>query len=260
MRFTLRTKLILLTTLLVTVIMAESTYFYTIREMNTRRAAVWDQIGRLARNIATIKLLAQQDWSFYQDYISQLMLVNDDIVYIAIYDDRQSLRAHTLNFDLIDINAAKTTTLSKNAQGNIVRRLDRGLIAEESRNDFSTQQVNIQVGEKVLGRVHVGFSLIKINDEIRNSIFVNIIMALVFIIIFSIIAALLSRRLTLPLERLSGAMSAIVVGDLDQEVVVENRDEIGKLAATFNDMVKGLRERSIKPCVPGLLPSFDGGS
>jgi len=60
--------------------MAESTYFYTIREMKTKRAAVEDQIQRLARNIATIKLLDQQDWSVYQDYISQIMEVNDDIV------------------------------------------------------------------------------------------------------------------------------------------------------------------------------------
>ena len=44
MQFTLRAKLILLTTLLVTIIMAESTYFYTIREMKAKRAAVEDQI------------------------------------------------------------------------------------------------------------------------------------------------------------------------------------------------------------------------
>jgi len=243
MRFTLRSKLILLTTLLVTIIMAESTYFYTIREMKAKRAAVEDQIERIARNIATIKLLDQQDWSDYQDYINQIMNVNDDIVYIAIYDDRQSLRAHTLNTELVDIEIS--TFLSRTVQGEYVSRLDRGEVTEDSRDDLRTQRVNIQIGDRILGRVHVGFSLIKINDEINDNIIFNVVMALVFIAIFSGLAAMLSRRLTRPLERLSGAMSAIVTGDLDQEVVVENRDEIGKLSNTFNDMVKGLRERSI---------------
>ena len=83
MRFTLRSKLILLTTLLVTVIMAESTYFYTIREMKAKRAAVEDQIERIARNIATIKLLDQQDWSDYQDYINQIMTISMSIQWVT---------------------------------------------------------------------------------------------------------------------------------------------------------------------------------
>jgi len=130
-------------------------------------------------------------------------------------------------------------------QGDIVRRLDQGAVAPESQKDLKTQKVNIEIGEKVIGNVHVGFSLIKINDEIINNIYFNVVMALIFIAIFSGLAAILSRRLTMPLERLSGAMTAIVTGDLDQEVIVENTDEIGRLANTFNDMVKGLRERGI---------------
>ncbi|MFQ6112636.1 MAG: SpoIIE family protein phosphatase [bacterium] len=243
MRFKLRTKLILLTTILVTVIMVDVTYFFTIRELRDKRAAVESQTERIARNIATMQLVDRLDWSLYQNYISQLMAFNDDLVYIAIYDDRQLLRAHTLNLDLIDIE--QTRRLSKRAKADIVRRLDRGSVAEESQADLRTQTVNIQLGDRVLGSVHVGFSLIEINNELRQKIVRNVVMALVFLVIFGAISFFLSSRLSRPLERLSAAMSGIAAGNLEQRVVVENRDEIGQLAQTFNEMVEGLRERRI---------------
>lgn len=239
----LRTKLIVLTTLLVTVIMANVTYFFTIRELNTKRAAVELQMERIARNIATMQLLDRLDWGVYQNYISQLMAFNDDIVYIAIYDDRNWLRAHSLNLALIEID--QTHNLTQRKLANIVRRLDRGSIAEESQEDLRTQTVNIQLGDRILGRVRIGFSLIKINDELRFGIVRNVMMALVFLAIFGALSFLLSLKLSRPLEQLNTAMAAVAKGDLEQQVVVASHDEIGQLAHSFNEMVEGLRERQI---------------
>lgn len=243
MKLTLRTKLIMLSTLLVTIIMGNVTYFFTVRELQSKREAVESQIERIARNIATMQLLDRQDWSDYQNYISQLMAFNDDIVYIAIYDDRQSLRAHTLSLDHLDID--RNRPLTRRVQADIVRRLDQGAVADESREDLRTHKVNILFGDRVLGSVHVGFSLIEINRDLRQGILRNVVIAVVFFFIFSFLSTLLSRRLTGPLERLNKAMGAIAKGDLEQRVVVESRDEIGQLAQTFNEMVEGLRERRI---------------
>ncbi|MFQ5753993.1 MAG: PP2C family protein-serine/threonine phosphatase [bacterium] len=234
MKFTLRTKFIILTTFIVTFTMADVTYFLTIRGLQDKRAAVELQMKRIAQNIATMKLLDRQNWSDYQNYISQLMAFNDDIIYIAIYDERNWLRAHTLNTDLVEID--KTPPLSKRRRAEIVRRLDAGLITEESQKDLRTQTVNIQSGDRVLGSVHVGFSLIKINNEVQNRIIRNIGMAILFIVLYNILVIFLSRRLTQPLERLSRAMAAIAQGRLQQQVKVESRDEIGQLAQTFNQM------------------------
>ncbi len=243
MRFKLRTKLILLTTILVTAIMVDVTYFFTIRELREKKEAVESQIERIARNIATMQLVDRLDWSLYQNYISQLMAFNDDIVYIAIYDDRQLLRAHALNLDLIDID--RTRSMSKRAIAGIVRRLDRGNVAEESQEDLRTQTVNIQLGDRVLGSVHVGFSLIEINNELRQDILRIIVTSMVFLLIFGAFSFFISLRLSRPLERLSTAMAGIAAGNLNQQVEVENRDEIGQLAQTFNIMVEGWREREI---------------
>ena len=242
MKITLRTKLILFSTLLVTVVMTNVTYFFTIREINARRAAIELQVQRIARNIATLQLLDRQDWGVYQNYISQLLAFNPDIVYIAVFDERNTIRAHELNNNLIELDQPIFT---RRMEADLVRRLDGGAVAEESRDDLLRERVNIQVGDRVLGSVSVGFSIIEINEAMQEQIVWNIVMALLFILLFSSLSAWISRRLSRPLERLNHAMNAIRTGNLEQQVEAETHDEIAQLTRSFNEMIAGLRERQI---------------
>ncbi len=242
LNFSLRTKLILLTTFIVTATMAYVMYVSTIRELHERGDAVESQMGRIARNIASMQLVENQSWKTYQNYITQLMPINEDIVYIAIYDERNWLRAHTLNPALVEL---PSNDLPERTRAKIVQRLDKGLVAAESRDDLKTLRVNIQSGDRVLGSVHVGFSLVEINDEQSARLWRNLGMALVLMCFFNVIAVALSRRLSRPLERLSGAMNAIAKGDPERKVAVEGKDEIAQLARNFNQMVEGLRERKL---------------
>jgi len=53
----------------------------------------------------------------------------------------------------------------------------------------------------------------------------------------SLIAWFISRSFTRPLEKLQRATAAIAAGDYSSTVAVHRRDELGKLAASFNSMV-----------------------
>jgi serine phosphatase RsbU (regulator of sigma subunit)/HAMP domain-containing protein len=130
-------------------------------------------------------------------------------------------------------------------QGDIVRKLDSGAISAESMDDLRTEVVNIQVGDRVLGSVNVGFSVIDINDRLREHVVYVILLSMIFLIIFISISILYSRRLTRPLEKLASAMRKINEGNLDQKVEPETQDEIGQLSGSFNIMVEGLKERQI---------------
>ncbi|MCU1592327.1 MAG: diguanylate cyclase with sensor, partial [Frankiales bacterium] len=55
------------------------------------------------------------------------------------------------------------------------------------------------------------------------------------------IAWLLARATTRPLEELGEAAARIASGDLDTAIEVRSRDEVGRLAETFNDMTDDLR-------------------
>ena len=242
MKTTLRTKFIVFSTVLIAGIMISFTYFFTYRELAEKRASVKSQIQRIAQNIATTQLLDRQNWSVYQNYISQLMAVNADIVYIAIYDDRNTLRAHALNDELL---ALEMPVQSRRIEAEIIRRLESGGIAAESREDMRTERVNIMIGDRVLGSVHIGFSVIDINRDLRNGILMNAILGGIFILAAAAVAWLISQRLTRPLERLNRAMLAINDGRIPAKVTPQTHDEIAELAHSFNQMVDGLSEREI---------------
>ena len=58
----------------------------------------------------------------------------------------------------------------------------------------------------------------------------------------SALGVFVSRLLTAPLARLTGAAQAIAAGDLSQRVDVRSKDEIGDLGAAFNGMAASLAE------------------
>lgn len=242
MNLTLRSKLILFTSVLVSVIMIVLTISFTVRQMHLRRQTMVSQIQHIAENIASMQLLNRQEWSVYQNYISQLMSVNEEIVYIAIFDERHLLRAHTLNSEWLELEDA---VRSRKIQADLVLRLDHGEIAEESRDDFQTEHVDIKDGDLVLGSVHVGFSLININRELGEKIALNLLFGAFFVIVFSTLAAWISHRISRPIEQLNEAMLAVRNGDFNQRVISSSRDEIGTLTRSFNAMANGLRERRI---------------
>jgi signal transduction histidine kinase len=55
-----------------------------------------------------------------------------------------------------------------------------------------------------------------------------------------VLGIILARTLTHPLRDLTAAIHAIAKGDLKQHVIVKSRDEIGELAAAFNQMSSDL--------------------
>ncbi len=58
-----------------------------------------------------------------------------------------------------------------------------------------------------------------------------------------VLALYLARRLSRPLIDLEQAARKVKLGDLTVEVKVDSADEVGRLAASFNEMVLGLRQR-----------------
>lgn len=72
----------------------------------------------------------------------------------------------------------------------------------------------------------------------RNIVFV----ALLCLLIMGVIIYFYAGTLVNPITELSAATSVLASGQLDQQVTVNSRDEIGTLADNFNSMVQNLRE------------------
>ena len=242
LRISLKLKIAFVFLFQVIVMMTIVGYIFTVREMNLRKEQMNVRIERLANNIATIRSVETEDWDVYQTYIENQIILNPDIVYIAIFDEKNQLKVHSLNTSWLDLNF-NNRPLTKNEQANVVLQLDRRQIAEESQKDFATKSVNIIVGEKNLGTVNIGFSVVDLNDEMKRNLSRNLQLDVIFIVLAIVISFIISSRIVNPLGKLTAAMRKISQGDLNQELQIKSRDEIGEMAKTFNFMTKGLYEK-----------------
>jgi signal transduction histidine kinase len=57
------------------------------------------------------------------------------------------------------------------------------------------------------------------------------------------IAVIIGWRFTRPIQVLAAAAQRVAAGDLDFQVDIKRRDEVGQLAATFNEMIAGLKSK-----------------
>lgn len=240
-KISLQLKIIFAFVLLVILMMAAVTYIFTIRELSLRVEQVKLRMERLANNIATIRTVEANDWNVYQTYIDNQLKLNPDIIYISILDEIGEMKAFALNIDWIEWEPNRRP--NRFEQADIIQQLEQRQISSESQRDFESKSVNILVGERNLGTVHVGFSLVDLNDEMQSNLIRNFELGLFFIAVAIVIAFLFSIKVVRPLGRFTTAMQKVAVGDFSQEIPVESRDEIGEMAHTFNSMTRGLREK-----------------
>lgn len=97
-----------------------------------------------------------------------------------------------------------------------------------------------------LGKLLVGMSMIRLEKEVRQALYINIsvFLAALFVLI-AYAGVTLNRMVVRPITEIMGAMRAVHEGDLSHEVAPRSRDEIGVLASTYNFMVTGLREKAM---------------
>jgi len=231
--------------MMIIIIMSSVTYVLTLRQVKDERTELRQNMGRMAKLIASIRFAETRGWYVYQDWIDNIVAseLNKDIVYIAIFNERDSLAAFALNTTWLEMG--DSNYLTRTEQAEVVQMLSYGQIANESQKDFDHQVVDIKWGDERLGRVDVGFSLINFNDAIRRRLLTNLILLALFSLLGVFGSVMMSHRITRPLNDLSEAMKAIAKGNLDQHLETRRKDEIGQLASSFNEMLKGLKEKTI---------------
>ncbi len=94
-----------------------------------------------------------------------------------------------------------------------------------------------------LGFVRVGISKEIIDSEIRKAQYYAFGLALGFIILGIFLSFYFARSITRPILMIVKVMNDVAKGDLSNKVEISLTDEIGKLAASFNDMIVHLREK-----------------
>jgi sigma-B regulation protein RsbU (phosphoserine phosphatase) len=95
--------------------------------------------------------------------------------------------------------------------------------------------------EHLLGSAHVGMARAAVADSVRRSLRGLAFISLLLLALGIAAASLSVPVVVRPLQELSRASVAVGSGNFDVRVPVRSRDELGTLAANFNEMASGLK-------------------
>ncbi len=188
----------------------------------------------IARSIARsgVNLLLEKQ------YVNLALLARDfrkseeDIDYVFFVNAAGAVVAHTFSngFPVALQNQAK----GRPPTAMVIRRFT------SDRGRFSDILIPIVGGRA--GAVHVGVSVASVTRDI-DEIDRLIVLAVIGLMLFGAALSLpVSRSLTRSIHRLAAAAEAVKQGDLRARAPVYANDEVGSLAAVFNEMVESRRQ------------------
>jgi len=163
-----------------------------------------------------------------------------DMAYVIFVDEDGVVRAHS-NVSMIGKRLTRPSSLTAPTDRAVIQtyRPDDG---SEEIIDFATPLV---FSKTPIGTLYIGFSKLAVTHAVtearKQAVYVTAFMIVLGVAGAVTLATVLSR----PIFRLVEATQLISAGDLTVEVPVTTHDELGVLTASFNKMVRSLREKEM---------------
>ena len=154
-----------------------------------------------------------------------------------------SLRIST-NVKTKDGKPAIGTSVSEEVYNAVVKRGEQWSYRAFVVNDWYISEYKpiFNYDGEIIGILYVGL-LEKAYISIRNKVIYTFFAIATFgFVVIIVISYLLTRSITKPLSEMVEVTNSIAAGNLEQEIKVESKDEIGQLAYSFNRMVVSLRK------------------
>ena len=257
-RFSLGTKLVAGTTLLLATAVALGAFYSyrTVGELSRFQAAeqreqgetsMQDMANLLVRNVASSAglSLAAGDYTQLASLAQAAVQENPDVEWMAVLDrGKPVVKAGKVPAG-DQLGASLREELSADPASAEVRTARSD---EESRIQYGS---NILVGDRQVGQLVLGVSTERLDAAVAASIARGkekaaesatrqAMFALLILTVGILIALWQSMRIVKPLRALSHQASQIAGGNFQQRVHVRSRDEIGQLADNFNVMAHNL--------------------
>ncbi|HTS52313.1 MAG TPA: ATP-binding protein [Burkholderiales bacterium] len=239
-RFGLRAKIVLLGAG-VLIPLAALTWFISVESLRRNMTQEFTSKGvSIAQSLANsaVDPILTRDASTDQALVDQYV-GNSGVAYVLVYDAHNAIIAHTfvprVPPALIEQHRGAGT------QSQQVREIRYADPATGTERQIIDVAVPMLAGR--LGIVHVGMDQAIIAAAAARE---GNSLLLVFAAISALATAaavLFARRMTKPLTHLMDAAARVGRGDLSALVPITSRDEIGLLAATFNDTIVRLRSQ-----------------
>ena len=239
LKWTLKIKFIVFTTLAIFFIMAVNGMFIILREKKLLMDKVISESTTLVKSLSIpvtnvflnreVGLIIEED--LLENYILQIMEENWPIKYAIILDDSNRVLVHS---DLKEYGKVYSDSISQKASDawtTITQQYDHpvwGTVLEASSP--------LSISSKSWGTLRVGFSLTPIQLRIMRLYLEIIGVTLGLILIAFLLVNYSSRKLITPLTILTDEMKQTSVDQKHHHISINSSDEIGYLARVFEDM------------------------
>ena len=100
----------------------------------------------------------------------------------------------------------------------------------------------VVAGDTQYGYIHLKINKDDFSDLLKANAIKRILATLFVFGIGAVMTMVLAKRYTHPIQNVVNAARRVAAGDLNQNIPVQSRDEIGQLSESFNFMVQKLRE------------------
>ncbi len=199
-------------------------------QIQKRGVAVAHSLARMAVNPSLTENFIELQLMAY-DFRN----AEEDIEYVFIADKHGRLSAHTFREGFPDLLAGVNPLSSGDPQRIRTIRTEQGVIYDIS--------VPILKGE--LGTAHVGLKADSIQRSVRQITWQSTWLLLGFLLLACCVAFILASSLTRSIKVLIQGVDAVSRGDLTQRIPAKENDEIGHLAAAFNQMTVNLQSTTV---------------
>jgi PAS domain S-box-containing protein len=235
----LQTKFLVGTLLVVASVMGALVLIVEHRQREAIIREVQKRGDALARDLAagSTGALVLYNYTQLEQNVARLD-TETDVVYAMILDREGRVAAHNnrpemagtlLSDSILDRILSTDTTLVQELEG-----------PDGALYDFA---VPIRVEAQRWGTARVGLSRRRMEAEIAATRRQLVVLAVLVLAGAGLASALVARRIARPVRQLAAGAVAISRGELLQRVEPTTSDEIGQLAAAFNDMAGQLHEQ-----------------
>lgn len=237
MKLDLKSKIIGIIIIIILIVTAVFGYFMKTAVYASLEEEIHKRVLDIGKHFAELSAEAKLSGStsVLKTHLADYLATESYLAYIVIIDGKGQIQADTFRESIPPEILAVINMRNTDESEQFFRRSD-GLELE----DFT-----VRIGTGLEGNVHVGIYEAKVTGAI-NRLMLRLTPFLLAVILIGIsIAFLLASAITRPLQVLSDGVKRVTRGDLDFQIDVRTRDEIGQLADAFNQMTGNLRESTV---------------
>ena len=200
--------------------------------------------------ITTPKSMLRKDyWSLYLS-LKNMTSRKHEIITAMILDAEGKIQAHLHPADNpMGLFYSPVNSIEQNLFEQAMAAREPIVISSEgyTKSGFQEGAVPLFSDQKYLGVVRVRLSVAQLYEKAISSAFIVLALVLVFVIIGSALGTIVSRRMVEPLTAITLGLEAVGRGEMTDfaPVPVKERDEIGRLSVTFNQIMVELAEKKM---------------